>query len=304
MKLPAALLTVLLSVGLVGCSSLKPIQAYSTAVVTGFGQASTLPATFTDVYRLRTVEDSLGRHPFNRIPLIGLNFTDRVRADSLRIYQRADSLTRALTRLLAAYFQTINNLAGSGSVLSPTPLIRSPSFDSFLQSSAVKLTVDQTVAANQLASVLGALATNRYRRRQLARLLNESRDAVDRVLGAQAFAYGRLADVVDISRDQQYNQYKNVLIRDPKLTYLQKRDLARQWLQTEQIIEQNRQAVQRYVAWLKTVQAGHDVLYWRRDMLSRQSTAAALAPFTATLNTLPDDLAQLRTTNTNGRLYP
>ena len=81
------------------------------------------------------------------------------------------------------------------------------------------------------------------------------------VLDALAFTYERLAEVVALSRDQQYNAYKNVLIRDPKLTYLQKRDLAKQWLQTDQTIGQNRQAILAHVSRLKTLRTEYDGLY-------------------------------------------
>lgn len=247
--------------GLVGCTSLKTVNTFSTAATTTVQQATTVPATFADVYQQRVVTDSLDRHPFNRVPLVGINFVSRVRRDSVRLYKRADSLSLTMNTLLTEYFGALTALSVTGKTAPVVQLTKSPSFDSFLLSSAVKLTTEQAVSVNQLTNLLGSVATGAYRRRQVVRLLDNSHYAVGQVLDALAFTYGRLAEVVALSRDQQYNAYKNVLIRDPKLTYLQKRDLAQQWLQTASAIEKNQQAILAHVTRLKTLRTDYDNLY-------------------------------------------
>ena len=247
--------------GLVGCSSLKTVSTFSTAATTTVQQATTVPVTFADVYQQRVVTDSLDRHPFNRIPLVGINFANRVRRDSVRLYKRADSLSLTMNTLLTEYFGALTALSSTGKTAPVVQLTKSPSFDSFLLSSAVKLTTEQAVSVNQLTNLLGSVATGAYRRRQVVRLLDNSHHAVGQVLDALTFTYGRLAEVVALSRDQQYNAYKNVLIRDPKLPYLQKRDLAKQWLQTAGAIEKNQQAILAHVNRLKTLRTDYDNLY-------------------------------------------
>lgn len=244
-----------------GCASLKPVNTFSTAASATVQQATTVPVTFSGVYQQRVVNDSLDRHPFNKIPLVGINFTDRVRRDSMRLYGRADTLSLTMNTLLTEYFDALTALSATGKTAPTVQLTRSPSFDAYLMNSAVKLTTEQVVSVNQLTNLLGTVATGAYRRRQLVKLLDNSHFAVGQVLDALAFTYSRLAEVVSLSRDQRYNTYKTILLRDPKLTYLQKRDLAKQWMDTSLAIEQHRQAVLGHVNRLRTLRTDYANLY-------------------------------------------
>lgn len=283
------------------CVNLQSINTFSAAAVTGLQQATTLPTTFTQVYRQRVEDDSLDQHPFSRMPLIGIDFADQVRHDSLRSYQAADSLAQFGNTLLANYFQALANLSVTGSDFTPIQL-KSPVFDQFLQESAVKLTADQTASFNRVANLLASAATGAYRRRKLANLLEQSHTDVEQVLTVLAFAYDRLAEVVAISREQAYGHYKNGLIQDPALTYSQKRALARQWLQTSQTIDQTRQAILTYVTSLKTIRAGYSALYQKRNKLTSSDLTTNLGTYASTLSQLKTDLEQLRPVY--GRLYP
>jgi hypothetical protein len=283
------------------CVSLNAVNTFSTSATTSLQQNTTLPTTFTDVYRQRVQEDSLDRHPFNRIPVVGIDFANRVRRDSLRSYQLADSLTTAGTKLLTDYFQALANLSATGSSFVPVRL-KSPTFENFLQHSAIKLTADQVVSFNRITNLVGAAATGAYRRRKLGSLLEESHEDVRQLIGVLAFGYERLAAVVDISRDQQYGNYKNGMIRDPTLTYTQKRDLARQWLQTAKNTEQTQLAILTHVKALKTIQAGYDELYRYRHDLSRKELMATAGLYASSLQQLRADLEQLKPIY--GRLHP
>jgi hypothetical protein len=277
---------------LTSCVNLQSVNLFGTASAVSLQQYKTVPATFTGVYRQRVQDDSLSRHPFGKIPLVGIDFADRVRQDSIRSYVLADSLTRSGTDLLTAYFTALADLAVTGKTFVPVRLA-SPTVESFLQTSAVKLTPDQSASFVRMANLLGSVATGAYRRRRLAILLTQSHDDVRQLLGVLAFAYERLAAVVDISRDQQYGYYKNLFIQDRTLTYTQKQDLARQWLKTSQAIEQTRQAVLAHVKTIKTVQAGFDELYSKRNALNRKTTLMAVKNYATTLQQVRSDLDQL-----------
>ncbi|RYC69538.1 hypothetical protein [Spirosoma sordidisoli] len=286
---------------LTSCLNIKSVNTFSTATQAGLQPSPALPVTFERIYRYRTLTDSLSRHPFNRIPVIGLDFDSEVGRDSLASYRRADSLMLAGTTLLVNYFKGIAALSATGSSFKPVQL-KSASFDAFMQGSVVKLTPEETVAFNRVLSVVGTLATSGYRQRTLKALLNQSYPDVRQVLGVLIFAHERLADVVAISREQQYNTYKNGLIRDPALSYTQKRELAQQWLRTSQETELNRQAVQTHVKTLSTIRAGYDQLYASRNHLTRKDLVSSLGGYVATLQQLHTDLEQLRPVY--GRLVP
>ncbi|MFD2572121.1 hypothetical protein ACFSUS_15865 [Spirosoma soli] len=260
-----------------------------------------LPATFTGTYRQRTQEDSLDRHPFNRVPVIGIDFASRVRQDSLRSYQLADTLIRTGNELLINYFQALTALSSTNSTFVPVRL-KSSTFDAFLQNSALKLSAEQTASFNRVANVLGAAATGAYRRRKIANLIERSHNDVRQVLGVMAFANERLAQVVAISLDQQYGYYKNGLIQDPTLTYSQKRESAQQWLKTAKANEQTRQAILTYVKALKTLQAGHDELYTQRNKLTTKAALSGIGAYLPILQQLRSDLEQLKPVY--GRLNP
>jgi|GEM_PF-6253736 len=286
---------------LTSCVNLKTVNTFGSSAVTGLQQGSTVPATFTSVYTERTLADSLSRHPFNRIPLIGPEFTSSIRQDSLRSYQLADSLTLAVTGLLVDYFQAIADFSATGSTFTPVRL-KSTAFDQYLQGSRLKLSPDQTAAANRLVNLLGSAATNTYRRRKLSVLITKSHDDAQQVLSALVFAYERLADVVEISRDQAYGHYRNLLIQDPALTYSQKRELAQKWLNTSKTIDQTRQTILTYVQTLKTIQAGYREVYKNRYLLKSKALIANIDPYLSRLKALKADLEQLNLTN--GRLNP
>lgn len=276
-----------------GCVNLRSVNVFGTAAVASLQQRTTLPATFGGVYQQRVQDDSLSRHPFNRIPLVGIDFAARVRQDSLRSYQLADTLTKTGTELLINYFRALADLSATGSAFVPVQL-KSPTFEQFLQNSALKLTAGQVISFNRVVNLVGAAATGAYRRRQVATLLSQSHRDVRGLLDALLFAHERLAEVVDISREQQYGYYKSVLINDKALTYSQKLDLARQWLQTAKSIEQRRQAVLTYVKTIRTVRAGYAVLYRNRRQLSRRETLTAIGTYASTLQQLQTDLDQLK----------
>lgn len=278
---------------LTSCVSLTAVNTFSTSASASLQQNTTLPTTFTDVYRQRVQEDSLDRHPFNRIPLVGIDFANRVRQDSLRAYQLADSLTIAGTKLLNDYFQALANLSATGSTFVPVRL-KSPTFESFLQNSAIKLTADQVVSFNRITNLVGSVATGAYRRRTLGSLLEDSHEDVGQLIRVLAFSYERLAAVIDISHDQQYGHYKNLLIQDPTLTYTQRRDLAQQWLQTAKNTEQMQRAVLTHVKALKTINAGYMDLYQHRNDLSGKALLATAGSFSSTLQQLRADLEQLK----------
>jgi len=284
-----------------GCVNLRPINVFSTSAVSSLQQGALIPVTFTSVYQQRVQDDSLNRHPFNRIPVIGIDFTDRVRRDSLRSYQLADTLTEAGTALLTNYFKALTNLSTTGSAFVPVRL-KSPTFEQFLQNSALKLTADQVISFNRVINLVGAAATGNYRRRQLSSVLDQSYSDVRGLLSVLIFAHQRLAEVVDISREQQYIYYKSVLINDKTLTYSRKLDLARQWLQTAKSIGQTRQAILTYVKLLSTMRTGYAVLYENRRQLTRKETLASIGTYVSTLQQLRTDLEQLKPVY--GRFYP
>jgi hypothetical protein len=286
---------------LTSCVNLQSVHLFGVTSAGSLQQYTTVPATFTGIYRQRVQDDSLSRHPFGRIPLVGIDFTDRVRQDSLRSYQLADSLTKAGTNMLTAYFKALADLAVTGKAFVPVRLA-SPTLESFLQTSALKLTADQTTSFVRMANVLASVGTGAYRRRRLSTLLTQSHADVHQMLGVLAFAFEQLAAVVDISRDQQYGYYKNLLIQDPTLTYTQKQDLARQWLRTSQTIEQTRQAVLTHRTTLKTVQSGFDTLYANRNALNSKTALAAVTTYATTLEHIRSDLDQLNAVY--GRLHP
>lgn len=287
--------------GLSGCVNLKTINVFSTAAVVSLQQRAALPATFGGIYQQRVQEDSLSRHPFNRIPVVGIDFTDRVRRDSLRAYQLADTLTKASTALLINYFTALTDLSATGSAFVPVRL-KSPTFEQFLQNSALKLSAEQVVSFNRIVNLVGAAATGDYRQRQLASVLDQSYGDVRGLLSTLIFAHERLAEVVDISREQQYVYYKSVLISDKTLTHSRKLDLARQWLQTAKSIGQTRLAILTYVKTLSTLRTGYAVLYEKRKQLTRKETFATLGTYVSTLQQLRSDLEQLNPVY--GRLYP
>jgi hypothetical protein len=266
---------------------------FGTAAVVSLQQRATLPATFGGVYQQRVQDDSLNRHPFNRIPLVGIDFADRVGQDSLRSYQLADTLTKNGTALLTNYFTALLKLSATGSAFVPVQL-KSPTFEQFLQNSALKLKAEQVISFTRVVNLVGAAATGEYRQRQVASVLDQSYTDVRGLLDVLIFAHQRLADVVDISREQQYNYYKSVLINDKTLTYSQKLDLARRWLQTARSIEQTRQSVLTYIKSLNTLRTGYDVLYEKRKQLTRKETLAAIGNHVATLQQLRTDLDQLK----------
>ena len=278
---------------LTSCVNLRSVNVFGTAAVVSLQQRTTLPATFGGIYQQRTQDDSLSRHPFNRVPLVGIDFADHVRQDSLRSYQLADTLTKNATALLTNYFTALVKLSATGSAFVPVQL-KSPTFEQFLQNSALKLTAGQVISFTRVVNLVGAAATGEYRQRQLTSVLDQSYTDVRGLLDVLIFAHRRLADVVDISREQQYNYYKSVLINDKALTYSQKLDLARRWLQTAQSIEQTRQTVLTYVKSLSTMRTGYDVLYENRKQLTRKETVAAIGTHVATLQQLRTDLDQLK----------
>lgn len=283
------------------CLNIKSVNTFSTETVASLQPSPALPVTFEGVYRQRTVDDSLSRHPFNRTPVVGQNFTEQVKRDSLRSYQLADSLTQAGTELIVNYFTAMAALSDQSSSFKPVQL-KSPSFDAFLQQSAVKLTTAETIALNRVLAVVGAAATGQYRRRELRSLLETSYADVRQVLGVLIFAHQRLADVVAINREQQYNHYKNGLIRDRTLTYTQKRELAKEWLQTSAATEQNRQAVLTYIKTLNTIRTGYAELFANRSRLNSNELLAAVGAYASTLQQLRTDLEQL--SPAYGRLVP
>ena len=278
---------------LTGCVNLQSVNVFGTAAVVSLQQRATLPATFGGVYQQRVQDDSLNRHPFNRIPLVGIDFADRVGQDSLRSYQLADTLTKNGTALLTNYFTALLKLSATGSAFVPVQL-KSPTFEQFLQNSALKLKAEQVISFTRVVNLVGAAATGEYRQRQVASVLDQSYTDVRGLLDVLIFAHQRLADVVDISREQQYNYYKSVLINDKTLTYSQKLDLARRWLQTARSIEQTRQSVLTYIKSLNTLRTGYDVLYEKRKQLTRKETLAAIGNHVATLQQLRTDLDQLK----------
>ncbi|GAB3508834.1 hypothetical protein GCM10027341_45120 [Spirosoma knui] len=284
-----------------GCVNLKLVSTFCATSAGGLQRGTSLSATFTDIYQQRVLADSLDNHPFNRVPLVGIDFDKRIRADSLRSYQLADSLIRSGTLVVSAYFQALAALSATGDSFVPVQL-KSPAFSSFLQSPAGNLSADETAAFNRVANLLASTATGAYRRRKVAILLAQSHADVNQLLNVLRFAYERLAQVIDLSRDQQYVYYKNVVIRDPALSYLQKLELARQWLQTAKAIEQNRQATLTHVKMVKTLQSGYNDLYNRRKELSGKATLVSLGTSIATLNQLRVDLEQL--TPVYGRFKP
>ena len=286
---------------LTGCVNLRSVNVFGTAAVLSLQQRATLPATFGGIYQQRVQDDSLNRHPFNRIPLIGIDFAERVRQDSLRAYQLADTLTKNGTALLTNYFTVLTKLSATGNAFVPVQL-KSPTFEQFLQNSALKLTAGQVISFTRVVNLVGAAATGDYRQRQVASVLDQSYSDVRGLLNVLIFAHQRLADVVDISREQQYNYYKSVLINDKTLTYSQRLDLARRWLQTAKSIEQTRQAVMTYVKSLSTMRMGYDVLYEKRKQLTRKETVTAIGTHISTLQQLRTDLDQLKPVY--GRLNP
>lgn len=283
------------------CVSLKTVNTFSKAAVVSLQQHKTLPITFTTLYQQRVQDDSLDRHPFKKIPLIGIDFTERVRYDSLRSYQVADSLLRNGNQLLIDYFQAIAAFSDPSGSFVPVRL-KSASFDSFLQNSAIKLTSAETASFNRIANLLGSSATGAYRRRKLVDLLENSHTDVQKMLAVLAFSYERLAEVTDISREQQYGHYKTILIQDPTLTYLQKRTLAQQWLLTAGDIAKKRQAIHVHVKTLRTVSAGFDDLYQQRQQWKTKAFFASVSAYLTTLQQLQSDLEQL--TPVYGRLHP
>ncbi|CCH53275.1 hypothetical protein BN8_02357 [Fibrisoma limi BUZ 3] len=286
---------------LTSCVNLKTVNTFGTSAVAGLQQNSALPTTFTAVYKERTLADSLSRHPFNRIPVIGPEFTSSIRQDSLRSYQLADSLTLAVSDLMEAYFQAIADFSVTGSTFAPVQL-KSPAFNQYLQGSRLKLSSDQTAAANRLFNLLGSAATNAYRRRKLSVLITQSHDDAQQVLSALVFAYERLADVVAISRDQAYGHYRTLLIQDPTLTYTQKRELAKEWLNTSKAIDQTQQSILTHVQTLKTIQAGYREVYKNRYLLKSKELINNIDPYLSRLKQLKADLEQFNLTN--GRLNP
>lgn len=295
------LLSTLASSWLVGCVNLRPVETFSSSALTTVQQGATLPATFASVYRSRTQMDSLDRHPFAKVPVIGINFTDRIRQDSLRSYRLADSLTQSGRELIQAYFQTLHNLSTTGKDFVPVQL-QSPSFENYLKNSRVKLSADEVIAFNRIVNQIASAATSAYRRQKLVAFLENSYPDMQRLLAVEIFAYSRLTDVIAISREQRYNSYKNQLIRDPKLGYSEKYELAQQWIQTAGAIEQTRQTTLSYVKSLRTIQAGYEELYRQRRDLKHRDVLLALSSYVATLNQLQTDLEQLKPVY--GRLYP
>lgn len=278
---------------LTSCVNLRSVNVFSTAAVVSLQQRTTLPATFGGIYQQRVQDDSLSRHPFNRTPLVGIDFADQVRQDSLRAYQLADTLTKNGTALLTNYFTALTKLSAMGSTFVPVQL-KSPTFEQFLQNSALKLTAGQVISFTRIVNLVGAAATGDYRQRQVASVLDQSYSDVRGLLNVLIFAHQRLADVVDISREQQYTYYKSTLINDKTLTYSQRLGLARQWLQTAKSIEQTRQTILTYVKSLNTVRTGYGVLYEKRRQLTRKETMAAIGTHVATLQQLQTDLDQLK----------
>ncbi|QKZ13893.1 hypothetical protein [Spirosoma sp. KUDC1026] len=289
------------SAWLTGCVNLRSVEMFSNSTLTTVQQGATLPATFSSVYRNRTQTDSLDRHPFAKTPVIGINFTDRVRQDSFRSYRLADSLTLAGRNLIQSYFQTLHNLSATGKSFVPVQL-QSPSFENYLQNSRIKLSADEVIAFNRIVNTIASAATSTYRRQKLVAFLENSYPDMQRLLAVEILAYNRLADVIAISREQQYNSYKNRLIRDPKLAYSEKYDLAQQWIKTASTIEQTRQTVLTYVKSLRTIQVGYDELYRQRRELKHREILLSLSTYVATLNQLQTDLEQLKPVY--GRLYP
>ena len=292
MKLRHLFLIGLYSVVVTGCLNIKSVNTLSVASIAALVPTPLLPVTFESVYRQRTIDDSLSRHPFTKIPVIGLDFAEQVGRDSLRSYQLADSLTHDGAELLVNYFKALAALSDVSSSFRPVQ-VKSPAFDGFLQQSVVKLTAAETIAFNRVLSVVGAAATGAYRKRELRTLLEQSHNDVRQLLGVLLFAHQRLADVIAISREQQYGYYKNVLLRDPTLSYMQKRNLAQQWLQTSKDIGQNRQLILNHVKALTTVRTAYDELYTNRTRLKRADVLALMNSYAATIQQLTTDLSQL-----------
>lgn len=300
MRLRYLLLLVIGCLLVTSCLNIKSVNTFSTATIVSLQPTPALPVTFESIYRQRTVEDSLTRHPFNKIPVIGIDFSEKV-GRSLRSYQLADSLTSSGTILLVNYFSALAALSDQSSSFRPVQL-KSASFDAFLQQSAVKLSTEETIALNRVLSVVGAAATGQYRQRELKSLLETSYRDVRQVIGVLIFAHDRLADVVAISREQQYNRYKNGLIRDKTMSITQKRDLAKQWLQTSATTEQTRQAVLTHVKALKAIRTGYDELYTNRNKLTSKDVLSTVKTYASTLQQLRTDLQQLNPVY--GRLKP
>lgn len=301
MKTRIPLLIGLFSMLVAGCLNLKSVNTLSTAAIGSLQPNPPLPVTFGSVYGQRIIDDSLSRHPFDRIPVIGINFAGQVGRDSLRSYQLADSLTRSGTDLLVNYFKALAALSDGSSSFRPVQ-VKSPAFDAFLQQSAVKLTAAETISFNRVLSVVGAAATGAYRKRELLTLLEQSHNDVRQLLGVLIFAHERLATVVSISREQQYGYYKNLLIRDPTLSYLQKQQAAQQWIQSGKTSEQTRRTVLTYIKAIRTVQAGYDELYSNRTRLKRADILTLINGYSTTLQQLSTDLRQL--SPVYGRLVP
>lgn len=286
---------------LTDCVNLRSVNVFGTAAVAGLQQRATLPATFGGVYQQRVQDDSLSRHPFSRIPVVGIDFANRVRQDSLRSYQLADTLTKTGTTLLATYFTALINLSATGNAFVPVQL-KSPTFEQFLQNSALKLKAGEVISFTRIVNLVGAAATGQYRQRQVSNVLDQSYGDVSGLLNVLIYAHQRLAEVVDISREQQYGYYKSVLIHDKTLTYSQKLNLARQWLQTAKSIEQTRQTILTYVQTLSTIRAAYAVLYEKRRQLTRKETLTAIGSYASTLQQLQTDLEQLKPVY--GRFHP
>lgn len=279
---------------LTGCSSLKPVTTFTSQAAVNLQQGLTLPVTFTDTYRQRLLNDSLDRHPFGRVSGIGIDFADRLQQPLLSTYRRADSLLQNANAVLNAYFQAVSALSANGTV--STTAIQSTAFDAYLQGSPLNLTADQTESFDRLANLTASGALNRYRRRKLKALLERTAYDVPRALTVVALAYQRLAAVVDISRSQRYGSYKTQLLKDSKLTYSQKRELAQQWLATAREIDRTRQALLSQSQAADAVKLGFLQLYAHRDHLTGSALATSLAPFLTKLQQVQADLTKLTPT--------
>jgi hypothetical protein len=150
----------------------------------------------------------------------------------------------------------------------------------------------QAQAATQLGQILTKAATDSWRRKKIAALIEQSNEPLQTVLkGMQSFLKGALLQ--DLEEEQQ----------DIKEFYvgLQKKSSDQAGIQAlkewrdkhEAKLEQSRQSVQTYDKTIKTIQAGHQKLYDERDRLDTKEVMTLITGYVTQLKTLDKTLRSL-----------
>lgn len=268
---------------LCSCGSLKAVQEFSHASSAALAAGNGV--SLAKLYRDRVVSDCLRDYPFDRTPVLPERVRDACPADSLALYQRADSAIAGVYGVLGAYFTALEGLS-AGELAGHA--FETGTLENALQSQTLfPVQAEQVEAVRSLGQWLAATGTELYRRKKISASLAALRQDLDRCLNLlTAVNRDEVDEALTLEKLQTYNRYTTDVLHDTALTYLGKQDLARQYLQAVDHTEWRRQRIALHLQMLDDIRKGCGLIYAQRAHLTGKELASGLATYTAQLQQL------------------